>query len=63
MFNPAKSVIRFDHDVETGHTAPVPLPLGCDLCGGEPVCVKACPYEALLTREQAGMRLKILVAV
>lgn len=46
-FNPAKSMIRMERDVETGHTAPMILPLGCDLCNGDPACLKACTYGAL----------------
>jgi len=48
VFNPAKSVIVMERDVETDHTVPVILPMACDLCGGNPACIDACPYEALV---------------
>jgi carbon-monoxide dehydrogenase iron sulfur subunit len=60
VFNPAKSVIVLERDVATDHTAPVILPLGCDLCGGEAFCVRACPYGAIVpSTEHPGC--KILV--
>jgi len=48
LFNPAKSMIVLERDVETERTAPMIKPIGCDLCGGEPVCVDACEYEAIV---------------
>jgi ferredoxin len=45
VFNPAKSYITLDRDIETDHTVPMISPLGCDLCGA---CVHACPYGALV---------------
>jgi carbon-monoxide dehydrogenase iron sulfur subunit len=60
VFNPAKSVITLERDEETGHTAPVILPLGCDLCGGEPACLRACPYGTIRS-EPDGEGYKILV--
>lgn len=60
VFNPAKSVIVLERDVETDHTVPVILPLGCDLCGGDPACIDACPYGALMPNfEHAGYRILI----
>jgi carbon-monoxide dehydrogenase iron sulfur subunit len=52
VFNPAKSVIVMDREVETEHTAPVILPLACDLCGGDPACLKACPYGAIVANTE-----------
>ncbi len=34
--------IRFDHVLK--------VPLKCDLCGGEPACVRFCPHNALEMR-------------
>jgi Fe-S-cluster-containing dehydrogenase component len=48
VFNPSKSAIVLERDVETEHTAPTILALRCHLCGGDPACVKACPYEAIV---------------
>ena len=62
VFNPSKSVIRMERDVETEHMAPVILPRSCNLCGGEPACVKACPYEAM-RGDPNPSRYKILVEV
>jgi len=60
VFNPAKSMICLERDVETGHTAPMIRPIACDLCEGDPACVKACRYGAI-TRESQGESCKILV--
>jgi Fe-S-cluster-containing dehydrogenase component len=46
-FNPAEAFILLDRDLLTERTAPMIRPLRCDLCGGDPVCVAACTYEAL----------------
>lgn len=48
-FNPAKSMIRMERKVQTGQAAPMILPLGCDLCNGNPACLKACTYGAITT--------------
>ena len=60
VFNPSKSVILMERDVETEHMAPVILPRSCDLCGGDPACVKACPYGAMLV-SIAPSEYKILI--
>jgi Fe-S-cluster-containing dehydrogenase component len=60
VFNPDKSVIVLERDIETQHTAPMIQPIGCDLCGGDPACVKACPYEALVAAPEA-LKYKFLV--
>jgi Fe-S-cluster-containing dehydrogenase component len=60
VFNPSKSVIVMERDVETEHMAPVILPRSCNLCGGDPACVKACPYEAMIGKTKPG-EYKILI--
>ena len=60
VFNPAKSAIVMEREVETDHTAPLILPLVCDLCGGNPACVEACPYGALTINTELD-RYKILI--
>lgn len=60
VFNPAKSMIQLERDVETDHTAPMIGPMGCDLCGGDPACIEACGYGTI-TCESQGAGYKILV--
>lgn len=60
LFNPAKSMIVMERDVHTGHAAPMICPIGCDLCGGDPACAKACQYGAI-TYERDAKGYKILV--
>ena len=60
VFNPAKSMIVMERDVQTGHAAPMIYPIGCDLCGGDPACAKACEYGAI-TYERDAKGYKILV--
>jgi electron transport protein HydN len=48
VFNPAKSMIILEMNLSDGQTAPMIKPIGCDLCGGDPACVKACKYAAIL---------------
>jgi Fe-S-cluster-containing dehydrogenase component len=60
VFNPAKSAIVLDREVDTDHTTPVILPLKCNLCGGDPFCLKACPYGAIMANTE-HLGYKILV--
>ena len=60
VFNPGKSVIRMDRDEQSGHLAPMILPLGCDFCGGHPACLQACTYNAISLQELES-RNKIVV--
>lgn len=60
VFNPAKAVIVMERDVQTGHTAPMIHPIGCDLCSGDPACAKACQYGAI-RYERNGKEYKIRV--
>ena len=60
IFNPAKSMIRLERDVETDHTAPMICPIGCDLCQGDPACIRACRYGGI-TSESEARDYKILV--
>ncbi len=60
LFNPAKSMIVMERDVHTGHAAPMICPIGCDLCGGDPACAKACQYGAI-TYERDAKGFKTLV--
>jgi ferredoxin len=53
-------MIVMERDVQTGHAAPMIYPIGCDLCGGDPACAKACQYEAI-TYERDTKGFKILV--
>jgi len=46
LFNPFKSYIIVERDVETEHTHPV-ISEGCDLCGGKPFCAEICPYGTI----------------
>ena len=60
VFNPAKSMIHLERDVETGHTAPMICPIGCDLCEGDPFCIRACRYGGITSGLEAA-DYKILV--
>lgn len=60
VFNPAKSMIVMERTIELDHAAPMICPLGCDLCGGDPTCAKACKYGAIVY-ERDGVRSKIVV--
>ena len=60
VFNPAKSAIMMEREITTDHTVPLILPLICDLCGGRPACVEACPYGALtINSELSGYKVLI----
>jgi anaerobic carbon-monoxide dehydrogenase iron sulfur subunit len=62
VFNPAKSVIIMDREVETDHTTPVILSISCNLCGGNPACLLACPYEAIVANtDYAGIKIQVQV--
>ena len=53
-------MIIMERDVQTGHTAPMIHPIGCDLCDGDPACAKACHYGAI-RYERDGKEYKIRV--
>jgi len=60
VFNPGKSVIVLDRDLKTEHTSPIIFTLGCDLCGGDPACITACPYTAIIPNtEYPGQKIVI----
>ena len=60
VFNPAKSVIVLDRDFETEHTSPIIFNLECDLCGGDPACITACPYTAIIPNtEYPGQKIVV----
>ena len=60
VFNPAKAMIVMERDLELDHAAPMIRPIGCDLCGGDPACAKACKYGAIVY-ERDGTQSKIVV--
>jgi len=60
VFNPGKSMIVMERDLVNGRVAPMIKPIGCDLCGGDPVCASACKYGAI-TYEAGPAREKIVV--
>ena len=60
VFNPGRSMIVMERDLSDGRVAPMIKPIGCDLCGGDPVCAKACKYGAI-TYEQGTSEDKIVV--
>lgn len=60
VFNPGKSMIVMERDLDTGRSAPMVKPVGCDLCGGEPACAQACKYGAI-TYEEGRRTHKVLV--
>jgi len=60
VFNPGRSMIAWERDLATGRTAPMIKPIGCDLCGGDPACAKACKYGAILYEPGPGKQ-KIVV--
>jgi carbon-monoxide dehydrogenase iron sulfur subunit len=62
VFNPAKSMIRLERNVTTGHTAPMICPIGCDLCYGDPACIRACRYGGI-TSGLEPVDYKVLVRV
>ena len=61
VFNPAKSMIVMERDLRTERAAPMIKPIGCDLCGGNPVCVDACKYKALVYEPSSEDKVKIVV--
>lgn len=48
VFNPARAMIVMERALELDHAAPMIRPIGCDLCGGDPACAKACKYGAIV---------------
>jgi Fe-S-cluster-containing hydrogenase component 2 len=61
VFNPGKSMIAMERDLRSGQAAPMIKPLGCDLCGGEPACARACKYGAV-TYQDGPSPYKLVVA-
>ena len=59
-FNPGHSMIVMERDLKHGRTAPMIKPIGCDLCGGDPACARACKYGAI-TYEKGPSEDKIAV--
>ena len=60
VFNPGRSMIVMERDLVDGRVAPMIKPLGCDLCGGDPACARACKYGAI-TYEAGPTQEKIVV--
>lgn len=60
VFNPGRSMIVIERDLIDGRVAPMIKPLGCDLCGGDPACARACKYGAI-TYEAGATQEKIVV--
>jgi len=54
VFNILKSCIKLKRDVETETYTPIIDEDCCDLCSGEPECVNACPYDALIFTPVGG---------
>ncbi|MCD6535657.1 MAG: hypothetical protein J7K49_01320 [Thaumarchaeota archaeon] len=48
VFNPVKSCIKIVRNVETEDTYPEIDEDCCNFCHGNPACVEACPYDAIL---------------
>jgi len=59
-FNPGRSMILIERNLSDGLVAPMIKPIGCDLCGGDPACAKACKYGAI-TYEEGPSDEKIVV--
>ena len=59
-FNPGRSMIAMERDLKDGRVAPMIKPIGCDLCGGDPACARACKYAAI-TYEKGPCEDKIVV--
>jgi carbon-monoxide dehydrogenase iron sulfur subunit len=60
VFNPGKSMIILERNLADDQTAPMIKPIGCDLCGGDPACAKACKYGAILYEAVPGKQ-KVVV--
>jgi anaerobic carbon-monoxide dehydrogenase iron sulfur subunit len=61
-FNPDKSLIVMERNLPDARTAPMIKPIGCNLCGGNPACARACQYGAI-TYEQGPSFDKVVVRV
>jgi len=59
-FNPARSMIVMERHLADGRAAPMIKPIGCDLCGGDPVCANACKYGAI-TYEAGPSDVKVAI--
>jgi len=59
-FNPGQSMIVMERNLKDGRVAPMIKPVGCDLCGGDPACARACKYAAI-TYEKGPSEDKIVI--
>jgi len=60
VFNPGRAMIVMERHLSDGMSAPMIKPIGCDLCGGDPACAKACKYGAI-TYEKGPSQEKVVV--
>jgi carbon-monoxide dehydrogenase iron sulfur subunit len=47
-YNPSRSCIDLERDLQTEKTSPLIRTLCCDLCEGHPACADACTYGAII---------------
>lgn len=53
-------MIVMERNLSDARTAPMIKPIGCNLCGGDPACAKACKYAAI-TYEEGPSQEKVVV--